>query len=275
MDWTEAHERLRAPLYAPLHAAIVRLPRDRWPGHAELTALAAGATTSRGVPVRFVDPAGLGDHAAYEVHIATTGEVPTRERNWHDLFNALAWVAWPRAKASLNAQHVRMLAQRGPSEARLRSPERDALTLFDEGGVAVASSDPALLRLIVQFAWKELFWHRRDEVRSHMRFFAFGHACCEQALAPYLGMVAKTVFVPVQADFLAASPDRQVALIDTALATHFEDPRRFATPRAMAPLPLLGIPGWHPDTAHEAFYDRTDYFHPPRPRPGREAGPQV
>jgi hypothetical protein len=42
----------------------------------------------------------------------------------------------------------------------------------------------------------------------------------------------------------------------------------------MAPLPLLGVPGWHEDTAREEFYDRTDYFHPSRPRPGRET-PQV
>ena len=27
-----------------------------------------------------------------------TGEVPTRESDWHDFFNALAWCAWPRTK---------------------------------------------------------------------------------------------------------------------------------------------------------------------------------
>jgi hypothetical protein len=44
------------------------------------------------------------------MHIGNTGEVPTRSRNWHDWFNALAWLAWPHSKAALNARHVRAIA---------------------------------------------------------------------------------------------------------------------------------------------------------------------
>ena len=51
--------------------------------------------------------------------------------------------------------------------------------------------------LMVAFEWKELFWRRREELLATTRFFTFGHACYEQSLAPYIGMVAKTVFVPV------------------------------------------------------------------------------
>jgi hypothetical protein len=28
----------------------------------------------------------------------------------------------------------------------------------------------------------------------------------------------------------------------------------------MAPMPVLGVPGWHPDTAREAFYDDPSHF---------------
>jgi hypothetical protein len=262
MDWREARERLGAAIFAPLRAAISRLPEERWPDHADLTALARGITTARGQAVRFVAPREHTDRERryYELHIAATGEVETRPRNWHDLFNALAWIAFPRAKAAINAQHAAILEERGEAESRRRSPERDALTLFDEGGVAVASSAPHLLELMVDFAWKEVFWSRRDELLATTRFFTFGHACYEQSLAPYIGMVAKTVFVAVDGSFLQLPAPGQLARVDDLLARHFGDRRNFPSPRAMAPMPVLGVPGWHPATATEVFYDDATHF---------------
>ncbi len=271
MDWTGARERLGTPIYAPLRAALARLGADRWPTHAELTAAAEGVTTARGMPLRFVAPRELAERErrAYELRIAETGEVQTRPENWHDLFNALAWMAFPASKAQINAQHAAILESRGEQEARQRGPERDALTLFDEGGVIVASNSPALLRLVVDFEWKELFWTRRAELAERMRFFAFGHACYEQALAPYLGMVAKTVFVPVNELFFLLPEEAQVAEADALVAAHFADRARFPSPRAMAPLPVLGVPGWHPDTGRESFYDDAAHFRSKGGRPGR------
>ena len=143
MDWTAARERLAAPIFAPLAPALAKLPADRWPTLAELSALAEGVKTSRGKPVRFVRARERNDRERryYEQHIADTGEVETRE-NWHDLFNALAWITYPKSKARINAQHAAILEEGGEAEARKRSPERDALTLFDEGGVIVACSTP-------------------------------------------------------------------------------------------------------------------------------------
>ena len=46
---------------------------------------------------------------------------------------------FPRAKAAINAQHAAILEEGGEAEARHRSPARDALTVFDEGGVIVAT----------------------------------------------------------------------------------------------------------------------------------------
>lgn len=161
-------------MFAPIAPAIARLDPARWPTHEELTALAEGIVTSRGITIRFVAPRAQRDEGRpyYERHIAESGEVETRPENWHDLFNALAWVAFPKAKAVINAQHAAMLAEGGEEEARHRSSARDALTLFDEGGVVVASSSPALLRLIVDFEWKELFWHRREDgLRARERLF--------------------------------------------------------------------------------------------------------
>lgn len=262
MDWAAARERLRAPLFAPLHAAIARLPRERWPAHDDLTRAAAGRATSRGKPLQFVPPRGNtdGERRYYELRIAETGEIETRAENWHDLFNALVWITFPKAKATINAQHAAILEERGEEEARRRSPERDALTLFDEGGVIVASNSPQLLGHLVEFEWKELFWNRRAELQGRMRFLAFGHALYEQALDPYIGMVAKTVFIPVDERFFTLPAESQGAHADDLLAAHFGDRTRFPSPKAMAPMPVLGVPGWHPDTGRESFYDDPVHF---------------
>ena len=267
MEWPEAREALRAPVFAPLHGAIARLPAHRWPTHEELTAAAEGISTASGRPLRFVAPRDEGPEARahYESRIDATGEVATRPRNWHDLFNALAWIAFPQAKARINAQHAAILGERGEAEAMRRGPERDALTLFDEGGVAIASCSPALLKLVVEREWKALFWRRRAELEGAMRFVAFGHSLYEKALAPYAGIAAKTVFLPVDEFFFMLPAGAQVERVDAMLAAHFASRVRFATPRAMPPLPAMGVPGWHPGTAHEAFYDDTAHFRPAAP----------
>jgi hypothetical protein len=271
MDWAAGRERLGAPMFAPLHPLIARLPAERWPDPHDLSALAEGVRTARGKPLRFVPPRDHTDRERryYELHIAATGEVETRPENWHDLFNALVWIAFPRSKAAINAQHAAILEERGEEEAKRRSPERDALTLFDEGGVIVASSAPGLLRLIVDFEWKELFWSRRAELEAKVRFLAFGHAMYEQALAPYIGMVAKTVFVPVSELFFMLPIEAQVTQADALLAAHFADRARYRSPKMMAPMPILGVPGWHSGTDNESFYDDPVHFRGKRPLHGK------
>ena len=262
-DWPGGRAAFASPVLAPLAPALAQLPADRWPRLDELNALAGGITTARGRRLRFVAARAPGDRETrrhYELRIDESGEVETRPANWHDLFNALAWITYPRAKARINAQHVAILEARGAEEARRRSPARDALTLFDEGGLAIASSDPALFGLIEDFAWKTLFWERRAELLRHMRFFAFGHSLHEKALQPYLGMVAKAVFIGVEPDFHRLEARAQAARIDAALAQHFSEPARFASPRIMPPVPVLGIPGWHPRTDDAAFYDDRGHF---------------
>src|SRR5512137_2858002 len=51
----------------------------------------------------------------YERGIAASGIVPTREGNLHDVCNALAWLAYPRTKAALNAVHVDAAAAATPN----------------------------------------------------------------------------------------------------------------------------------------------------------------
>ena len=60
--------------------------------------------TESGRAVRFVPPAPSDPY--YEVHVFETGQVQTRPDNKHDLFNALAWLAFPQTKARINAMHA-------------------------------------------------------------------------------------------------------------------------------------------------------------------------
>ncbi len=127
----------------------------------------------------------------YEIQLHETGRVQTRPQNLHDLFNALAWLAFPRTKALINALH----AEEIPREGGRRGRRRDLLTLLDEGGVLVQCGDPELVALVKDFEWKALFWERRERVRRHMRLAILGHATLEQALEPWPGIACKALFV--------------------------------------------------------------------------------
>jgi hypothetical protein len=65
--------------------------------------------------------------------------VPSRERNWHDLFNALTWLAFPATKAALNAVHQTTLLPGLQSFARVGRRH-----LFDESGLVLAGEDDRL-----------------------------------------------------------------------------------------------------------------------------------
>lgn len=204
------------------------------------------------------------DGLGYEARIALTGEVLTRGENWHDLLNALAWVSFPRAKAALSAAHAERLRQGGMAEARLRSPARDALTLFDEGGVVVLASDPEWFSLIRAHEWKRLFWTRRIELVRDVRVIAFGHALMESMLTPYRGITARAIFLAADSGLITATLDDQRAAADAFVHEVVVGAQRASLALAHTPLPVLGIPGWHADGERESFYDDEVYFRPRR-----------
>ena len=205
-------------------------------------AQAGDLRTENGHPVRFVPP-GAKD-AYYELKVFRTGEVETRPDNLHDFFNALAWLAFPLAKARLNALHAAEIPKEGGRRGRLR----DLLTIFDEGGAIVLCDDPPLLRLLKDFEWKALFWDQRDRVRQQMRIVVFGHAVMEQSLKPWPGITCKAIVAPAGASVDAATHAWLGALPPGC------------SPRDLAPLPIFGYPGWSAQDA--AFYENTRYFRP-------------
>ncbi|HEX4798261.1 MAG TPA: DUF3025 domain-containing protein [Burkholderiales bacterium] len=251
---------LDAPIFTALKPLLQRLPTDRFPRLDELNALATPTVVSGGgAPIRFVPPAAS---AQYEVRIFEAGEVQTRADNWHDLFNALVWLAFPKTKAVLNRHHCEQIrARRGE---RLRGTARDVLTLFDEGGIIVAAADAELPVLLREFRWKELFWRRRADVLRSMRFYVFGHAIYEKALEPYKGVTAKALIVDVAPDLLDVPLARQLTELDAHAADYFSGSQALASTRTLSPLPILGIPRWEPANACEEYYDDRAQFRPGR-----------
>jgi hypothetical protein len=260
---------LAAPPFAAVRTLLALLPGDEFPGLGTLNRIAAerGIVTGDGKALRFA-AAGEKSRAVespYELRVFETGEVPTRAASWHDLFNALAWLAYPRAKAVVNRRHCEELRRRRGE--LVRGTARDVLTLFDEGGMLVACAEPSLAALLRGFRWKDLFWHRRDAVRTRMRFHVFGHAILEHALALFRGVTAKALIVDVTDAEIAQPTEALNALLDARAAEYFARPDSLASTRTLAPLPVLGIPGWTPDNEDPAYYDDVAHFRPGRRQP--------
>lgn len=252
--------RFSCPLYVPLAPLLAQLPAA--PDRDALATLAEArpVCTASGQPVRFVPP--QDDGLSYEARIAAKGEVETRADNWHDWFNGLVWLTFPRAKSALSARHAAELAKAG----EVRGAVRDAMTHFDECGAVVVAEDPALLELLAAFRWRDLFVERRAAVAVGLRVFVFGHATYESLLAPFRGLTAKCVLLPVVPGWLQKPLAEQLADIDDWLAADLAAGKH-GDPRGLQPLPLLGLPGVVPESEDPAYYDDTWQF-----RPGRRQG---
>ena len=256
-------------MFEPLRAAARDLRSPYWPGCDDLNRIVAAqrtpVVTAGGHRLRFVEqsPRQAAFEEKYEPRIFLRGEVQVRLCNWHDLLNALVWLSFPRAKAALNRRQYRALEQQRASGAQNRGPVQDALTLFDEGGVIVAAGDPALSSLLRGFAWKELLWQRRADVVQSMRFYLFGHALYEKALAPFAGVTGRGVIFEVAQGFFDLPLAQQVDDLDARLAVHIDDPVRFSATHELAPVPVLGVPGWCEDNTRAEYYDDVAYFRPP------------
>lgn len=273
MNQTEGWDKdalLRSPLFAPLHPVIYCLISEAFPSMHELNALLTtykpSIAVQQGSTLRFVEQ-GVGKlafEAQYEPRCYLTGEVQTRRDNWHDLLNALVWLTFPKSKAAINTRHFHALtnAPMANDTSSQRGAVRDTNTLLDESGVIVAYADAELAGLLRGFQWKELFWQHREQVAAGMGFYVFGHGLYEKALQPYIGMTGQGLLLAVEAEFFNWPQAQQLAHLDSSLADYLADPQHCCSTRELAPVPLLGVPGWAEQSAE--YYDNTDYFRPGR-----------
>jgi Protein of unknown function (DUF3025) len=262
--WIAAQTQLATPYFDAIRGSLNVLSQTAWPSPDALNAIAArqDIRNARGASIRFVGATDSSSAMQYEMQIAEQGGVPTRE-NFHDLFNALQWLTLPQSKSTMNAAHAQHLHAGAdtsvPASGNTRSRERDVLTMFDESGVIVASADTSLLQLIRDFRWRTLFVEHRAKVVNNMRFYLVGHGLMEKALAPFVGLTGKAMLLNIN----ARSDSRE---LDVAAASWLRETGNLQSSRNLAPLPLLGIPGWDRRNEDAAFYDNTAYFRAGRMR---------
>lgn len=225
-----------------------------WP---DIDALNAGlhgrSHAHTGRRLRFVaqTPDLLADGVHYEARIFERGDIATRIGNWHDLLNAMVWCRFPALKSALNLRQHRDVQRIG---AKQRTPAQYAQTLFDEGGALVQLRDAGLVPVWDAHDWRELFRPQHWQSGA-IRIDVFGHALMEHALTPGKLMTAKC---------LVWCGDRDGFDCIAATSAAIAGARWLTDPQELRPLPVSGIPGWHP-LQDEAFYASAECFRPARP----------
>lgn len=246
-------------IYAPLISAF---GGSDWPDAQVLDAFAASfgpVLTATGQPVRFVEPC-LATRD-YERCIARTGWVGSRA-GAHDFCNALVWLRFPRTKAALNAAHVVEIERNGGG-AGARGARRDALTQFDEDGVAVLSTDVELLEALTRHEWRQVFWDERERLTHSTRFVAIGHALLDKLRRPFVGVCARALYLELSNPGLLTDEAGLLAWVDAELASRV-DLGWPGSPAQLRPLPVLGIPGQCAGNRDAAYYEDTRQFRPMR-----------
>lgn len=244
LGWDPAFVR-RSPWLWPLAQAARRLEAcPDWPALAELDALYAELTAHLDPPepLSFVANVRRQDKRArdrvvldalYDARIARERKVPTRERDWHDLFNVLCFATFPRAKLALHRRQFAALARRLSDAPRklpgARTREQDALTLFDEGGVAIAATASAAAELAHSEPAELPERLERHERAGRARAVPFGHALFEHLVEGLLPPGGGTRVLVL--DALPESERALIELVDARLAALLTEPSCFQSPK--------------------------------------------
>jgi hypothetical protein len=254
MGWKNSIDRSE-PGWRDYLDLINALPDEKFPGCEALNELhEARAGNRAGKQIRFV-PGTRMAATGYEAHIFANGEVPTRADNWHDLCNALVWMRLPATKAALNALHIKGMA----AETGSRGSLRDALTLFDESGAIVLSTDEELLQALAARDWETAFQSQRAAWDTATQVIVCGHAILEKLLQPYKAITAHCLLI-------RATADTDLSSLDTRLGEALVAGELLTSNQHLAPLPLAGIPGWwRSDNQDASFYADERVFRSPPP----------
>jgi hypothetical protein len=235
-----------APWLAPLRHLQPVIEAENWRAACNEHARASGIVSGRGAAIEFVDADAAGP-IAYELFIARTGRIPTRQ-NAHDRLNALMWLAYPRAKAALNARQAEEIEHHGVGP--VRGAVRDAATLIDESGLLLSCADSEVIAALRDHDWQRLLIVWRARWGRDIVVIPFGHALLEKLAGPFKAVTACVVPLP-------AAPEA-----DVAAAAFFARPD--LAPHLLPHLPVLGIPGWCAENADPRFYEDERVFRPRR-----------
>lgn len=252
---------LSRPFWEDYRDGLLGLDGESFPDARKLnTLLPAGLSSAGERPIHFV-PANQLPGVEYEKHIFRTGEVSTRERSWHDLFNALVWSRFPSLKAAMNAVHFREL---GSGREGRRGKQRDALTLLDESGVIVVSSTMEYLDALAGRDWMSVFRDNASAWHGEIKVFVPGHALLEKFPQPYKSLTAHALLMQLDDSFFEKPRVTLLQMLDEMLAERLLAGSILDSPASLSPLPLMGIPGWWPShEQNDEFYEDQQVFRPP------------
>jgi len=266
-NWPSSIE-LSRPHWDDYREQLQQLGGALFPGSRELNQLLPNKLCSLGgSSIRFVPACDI-PALPYEQHIYTTGEVSTRENNWHDLFNALAWSRFPRSKVAMNAVHFRELDSGGKGS---RGKQRDALTLFDESGVIVCSNNQVLLEALARRDWNRIFRTEAGAWEAEISLFVVGHALLEKFLRPYKAITAQALLLQLDQVQMEQSREALSGSLDEWMSERLLAGSLLDAPASLSPLPLMGIPAWWPGGEQNSDFFADQNVFRPLPEGGRVA----
>ena len=254
--------------YRPVRDELLGLPPGQWIAHCNRLAESRRLRSAAGAPLRFVaslEPQGA---LGYEAAIFHHGRVACRSDGrgaLHDLHNALVWLTFPAVKAALNRLHLESAAG---GDGGGRGPVRDVATLLDESGLLWLSADTSLDARLQAGDWRGLLVDNRERLARQVRPIVIGHGLLEKLAAPYKAMTAHCLACRAVPDGSVATPagDPCDGHAAACLAAAFAGGR---VPK-LAPLPILGLPGWDPANVDPSYYEDARVFRarqPLRPTP--------
>jgi hypothetical protein len=194
----------------------------------------------------------------YEENIFRNKKVYTRPNSWHDFFNNITWLLWPKTKWAIADT---ILAQRSEQKGsnKNRVAKQSFLAQFDECGMLIVTAAPNLVHEILEHNWLGLFFNQRAQ---HALFepIVFGHGLMEKAIDPYIGMTGKAMIIVVKPDYFNLCTITKLKFLDQVASQLISSKYCPQSPKSLQPFPLLGMPGWHPNNEQEKFFEQKHYF---------------
>lgn len=260
--------------YRRLRDELIGLPAQAWIAACNRLASARGLRSAGGAPLQFIggdEPQGA---LGYEAAIFHHGRVACREHGRgavHDLHNALVWLVFPALKATLNRLHLEFAHGGDDAGDGSRGRVRDRATLLDESGLLWLSSSPGLDARLRARDWRGLLVESRDELAAHVRPVVIGHGLLEKLATPYKSMTAhclvcacgdasaEVAWDAEDADDAAEAADAARAIDQLAAGCVAAAFAAGEAPR-LAPLPILGLPGWDAANHDPSYYEDARVF---------------
>lgn len=192
----------------------------------------------------------------YLREITESHQIPTRLNSWHDFFNNLSWIIWPRMKTAIIKKFSftkDVVSKNG------RTPLQNWLTHFDECGVVLCCDREELFHTLKRHEWKKFFLDNKD-LTKQCEMYIIGHGMLEKSLSPYIGMTGKAVFLNVSNSFFSLSYKEKMQFVDDKMADFIVTLNDSSPLKPLLPFPLLGWPGIWPGNEKEEFFANRAYF---------------